>query len=322
MSSDSRGVRLGLLSAIGAHLLWGVFPLFWRELRDVDALEVVSHRVVWAFLFLALALPFVVRSLENDSRELLKRTIANPRMWGVYILAAALIAANWLIFIWAVGHNRVLETSLGYYISPLLTVVLGIIVVRERLSKAQWSAVLVVTFGVGIMAIAGGHPPWISICLAASFAVYGFLKKQAPLPALLGLFIENGFLLIPAIIFLGFRHWGTSGLEDSGLTGSGIFGRELYPSTMLILGGCITIAPLGLFAFAAPRVPLATMGILQYIGPTMQFFIGAVILKEPFDKWRLLGFSFVWIGLALYMFDTVSRSQKNSKKANVETPEP
>ena len=303
MPPDSRGFRLGMMSAIAAHLLWGVFPLFWRELRSVHPLEVVSHRVIWASGIILLGLPIILRLLGNSERKRVAQTLLQKKFVATYVLAGVLIGTNWLTFIWAVSNNRVLEASLGYFISPLLSVVLGVLVIRERLSRAQWSAVWVTAFGVLVMAIAGGKPPWVSLCLAGSFAVYGLVKKQAPLPALIGLLIENAVLILPAAIFL--TYWQAQG--------NSTFGADSYLTVFMLLGGCITIAPLALFAYAAPRVPLATIGILQFIGPTMQFIIGAFILAEPFDRWKLFGFSFVWIGLVVYLLDTTRQNQPASK---------
>lgn len=299
MPPESHGFRLGMISAIAAHVLWGLFPLFWRELRSVHPLEVVGHRVIWASAFILLSLPFILRWLGKSERERVSKTLREKKFVAIYILAGILIGINWLTFIWAVSNDRVLEASLGYFISPLLSVVLGVAVIGERLSRAQWNAVWITAAGVLIMAIAGGKPPWVSICLASSFAVYGLVKKQAPLPALIGLLIENAVLLVPAVCFL--VYWQS---QDNTT-----FGTDSYLSMFLVLGGCITIAPLALFAFAAPRVPLATIGILQFIGPTMQFVIGAFVLAEPFDRWKLGGFTFVWIGLVIYLLDTTKRNQ-------------
>lgn len=294
MPPEQRGFRLGMISAIAAHLLWGLFPLFWRELRTVNPLEVVSHRVIWASAFILLSLPFILRWLGKQERIRVAETLGSRKFIAIYILAGVLIGTNWLTFIWAVSNDRVLEASLGYFISPLLSVVLGVAVIGERLSRAQWNAVWITAAGVLVMAIAGGKPPWVSICLASSFAVYGLVKKQAPLPALIGLLIENAVLMLPAAIFL--IYWQAEGETT--------FGQDSYLTMFLLLGGIITIAPLALFAFAAPRVPLATIGILQFIGPTMQFVIGAFVLSEPFDRWKLSGFVFVWIGLVIYLIDT------------------
>ena len=240
-------MKLGLLSAVCAHLLWGVFPLFWRQLGGIDPLEVVGHRVLWAFTVLALALPLLLRACGAAERQQIAQQVRSRRVWLAYASAAILIALNWLTFVWAVNHERVLEASLGYYISPLLNVVLGVIVLRERLTRLQWIAISIVAIGVSVMAIASGYLPWVAIVLASTFAVYGLVKKQAPLPALIGLFFETALLIVPAIVFVAYvesTRGGQFALGDS---------RSLL---LLFLGGTVTILPLAFFAFAARRVPL------------------------------------------------------------------
>jgi len=222
----------------------------------------------------------------------------NGSVWLTHAFAAVLIAVNWLTFIWAVNHDRVLEAALGYYINPLLSVLLGVLVFRERLLRAQWFAVAIAAAGVSVIAIADGGLPWPSLLLACSFAVYAMVKKQAELPALLGLLLENAAILVPAVAFLAFVESTRGGALSAGDGGT---------VALLVTGGVITIMPLALFAHAATRVPLSTIGLLQYIAPTMQFIIGALILSESFDKWRLLGFSFVWVAIAIYMTSASSK---------------
>lgn len=295
MQPEQKELRLGLLAGVGAHVLWGTFPLFWRQLNAVDALEVVAHRVVWAFVFLLAASPLIYRSFPPQTRKLVRDSIGDSRALMTYALAAVLVGINWLTFIWAVNHERVLEASLGYYINPLLNVLLGVIVLSERLSKLQWLAVGIAAIGVGVMTVAGGGLPWVSLVLAFSFATYGLVKKKATLPVLVGLLLENAALLVPAIAMLFYIEATRGGELTAGNT------RIL---TFLVLGGLVTIAPLSLFAFAAKRVPLSTIGLLQYIGPTMQLLIGILILDETFDGYRLVGFVFVWIALAVYLYST------------------
>lgn len=299
MSASNNNLKLGLISAVLAHVLWGVFPLFWRQLGHVNALEVVCHRVLWAFVILLLALPLLVATLDKRSRANAWSAFRSFRHWRSTALAACLVAINWLTFIWAVNHDRVLEASLGYYINPLLNVVLGVLVIGERLSKYQWLAVMVATIGVGVMTVAEGGLPWVSLILACSFATYGLVKKQTSTPALIGLLFENAALLLPSLAYVAY-------VES---TAGGVFAEsDPWTITLLVLGGSITIAPLALFAYAAQRVPLSTIGILQYIGPSMQFLIGTLILHERFDRWRLIGFGFVWLGLAIYLVNSRKRN--------------
>lgn len=296
MHSDKSEVRTGLLAAVMAHVLWGVFPIFWRQLGDVDAMQVVCHRVLWSFVTLVLYFPLMWRSLDADTRQELKTALRDRRTWMIYAAAGFLIATNWLTFIWAVNHDRVLEASLGYYINPLLNVLIGVWVLGERLTGAQWTAICCAAFGVGIMTIAGGGLPWVSLVLACSFAFYSLIKKKAPLPALLGLLLETSTLLLPAVVFLAL----IESTSSQGLLQVG----DARLMVLLILGGTVTIAPLALFAYAARRAPLSAIGVLQYIAPTMQFLLGVFLFSEPFDRWQLLGFVFVWIALALYLLST------------------
>ncbi len=295
MQRENSELKLGLLSAIAAHVLWGVFPLFWRQVGHVDSLVVVCHRVIWAFLFLLLALPFLLHKTSEPEKQRFYAAVRTFSAWMTYGCAAALIAINWLTFIWAVNHDRVLEASLGYYINPLLNVFLGVLVLAERLTKLQWLAVAVATCGVGVITAAGGGLPWVSIVLACTFAMYALVKKQAKLPALFGLLLETAALLIPAVSYLALF-----GGETSGVLGT----PNLRTLAFLVMGGIVTVMPLGLFAYAAHRVPLSTIGLLQYIGPSMQFFIGVYVLSEPFDGWHFVGFAFVWTALAIYLFSS------------------
>ncbi|MEP3930933.1 EamA family transporter RarD, partial [Rhodopirellula bahusiensis] len=220
------------------------------------------------------------------------RELRSRRVWTIYVIAAVMIAINWLAFIWAVNNNRVLEASLGYYINPLLNVVLGVVVLGERLRWPQWMAVGFAAIGVSVMAIGNGGLPWVSMAMATSFAIYGLVKKKASLPVLLGLMLEVTVLVIPAAIYLGMRLAdGVSTMQ----TGTSVeFG-------MLLGAGLITIAPLAFFAAAVQRVDLSLMGILQYIGPTLQFLVGYVLFGETLDTSRKIGFVFVWTGLLIFL---------------------
>lgn len=292
MQPKRNDIFLGLLSAVLAHVLWGVFPLFWRLLESVDPFVVVCHRVLWSFVFLALGAPWLYRSLDPVSRSSVVGSLKRRKIWLAFSVAGILIATNWLTFIWAVNHERVLEASLGYYINPLLNVVLGVLVIGERLSPRQWTAVSIAAAGVVVITIASGGLPWPSLVLAVTFSIYALVKKKAPLPALLGLLLETGILLVPACFFLGYIQ-----STQGGIIGDG----HAQIVLLLIFGGAVTIMPLALFAFSARRIPLSTIGILQYIGPTLHFLIGTLVLHEAFDRWRLLGFVLVWIALAVFL---------------------
>ncbi len=295
----------GLICGALAHVMWGLFPLYWRHLKQVDSLVVVSHRVLWSWVFLALLLPLLWLLFERrPAAERSLRDFASPKIWLIYLLAGVLIGINWLIFIWAVGQNRVLEASLGYYINPLFNVLLGVLVVRERLNKLQWSAIAIAGVGVAVMALGGTGFPWISLLLAATFSLYGLVKKNAPMPPLVGLLLESSVLLAPAVAFL---YWNSTQTSEPIM-------RSGTTTWLLVAGGIITVMPLGLFAFAARRVKLSTLGILQYIGPTLQFAIGTLILAEPFGIARLAGFACVWIALVIYVFGMRAESKLASLK--------
>ncbi len=287
--------RVGLVCAVSAYTLWGLFPIYWRQIDVADSTELVCHRIVWSFVSLAILLPILMlRGWWGGGRTIM-RELSNPRVWLTYGVAAMMIAINWFAFIWAVNHERVLDASLGYYINPLISVLLGVLVLGERLDRWQWVAVAVAALGVVIMAIGTGGLPWVSLAMAGSFAIYGLVKKRARLPPLVGLWIEVTILAIPAAVYLGWRvSEGASALQ----LGS--------PRTimMLLFAGVITITPLALFAIAVRRLDLSLSGILQYVGPTLQFFVGAVLYGEPLDRTRMGGFVFVWLALILFIAAT------------------
>jgi chloramphenicol-sensitive protein RarD len=300
--------RQGYACALSAFVCWGLFPIYWRWLSSVPSTELVCHRIVWSFIFL---LAFAVfsrrgslfgsaegsgtkREPESDVDTPLAYTLSQMlKVTGIYTIAALLISVNWFTFIWAVNHGRVLEASLGYYINPLLSVLLGVVILGERLNRLQGVAIAIAAGGVSVMAYAGGGMPWISLALAGSFAVYGLVKKAAPLSSMNGLLIETAVLLIPAFAYVLMSESSGQGAigQGSGLT---IF--------LLMLGGCITVLPLALFATAAQRVPLSTMGVLQHIGPTLQFALGVLFFGEPFGTGRMVGFSLVWLGSLAFLW--------------------
>ncbi len=282
--------RAGLICGALAHVMWGSFPLFWRQVSFIDPLEVVCHRILWSWAILVCALPILIRLADSRLRAELGQSLRSLIVWKTYTLAAMLITVNWLVFIWAISNNRVIEASLGYYINPLLNVMLGVLVIRESLTRSQWFAVGIATLGVSVMAIAGNAIPWVSLLLAISFSLYGLVKKNATLPPLIGLLLESSVLVIPAVLFLIY-------VPASNRPP----GQVVSTQILLVLGGLLTIMPLALFAYAARRVPLSTLGILQYIGPTLQFLIGTMIFAEPFGYATVVGFVCVWIALLVYL---------------------
>lgn len=289
---STQKLRVGIACAIGAHTMWGLFPIYWRELNHVPSLELVWHRVLWAFVLLSIVIPLLLWRGEPRGFRWLGRQLADRKQWLIHGAAAFMIAINWFAFIWAVNNERVLEASLGYYINPLLNVLLGVVVLRERLVGIQWIAVAIATVGVTIMSVTSGSIPWVSFAMATSFALYGLIKKRASLPPLVGLWMELTVLLVPAVVSLGIKAFdGTGAMQQA----------ETIPRLMLVGGGLVTVAPLTLFAIAAKRVDLSLIGILQYVGPTLQFLVGVFLFHEPLNQWRIIGFLFVWTALFTFV---------------------
>jgi len=275
----SRGFWYGL----GAYAIWGLFPIYWTLIEFVPADQIIAHRIVWSFLLLVL-----VRRLPIARRERMELTRG---VVGLYAAAAVLIAVNWFVYVWAVTHHFIVETSLGYFITPLVNVLLGVVFLRERLRTVQWVAIALAAAGVGYLAIAYGDVPWIAMGLAVSFGTYGLVKKKAPLGSVAGLTLETGLLFVPALVFL-------SVVE---MRGTGAFLR-LDPATMALVAaaGPITTLPLVLFAAAVQRIPLSAIGILQFIAPTIQFLLGTLVYHEPFNHQQLVGFAFVWSAVIVF----------------------
>src|SRR5512142_1168795 len=277
--------RRGVLYAIGAYMMWGLFPLYWKQLETVPALQIIGHRIGWSFILLILVV-LVTRQWQAFRREAMTgRTIR------IYLAAAVLISVNWFTYVWAVTHGYVVETSLGYYINPLFSVLLGVTIFHERLRPVQWIPIVLAALGVLYLTITYRALPWIALALAFSFGLYGLVKKVAPLGSLYGLMLETGLLFLPALAYL-------IGCE---LAGQGAFLHSGGKADWMMVGaGLVTTVPLLLFASAAPRVPLTMIGILQYINPTMQFLLGVLVYKEPFTHDRLIGFGLVLLGLILF----------------------
>jgi len=285
----------GLAAAITAFLLWGLFPLYLKPLSGVPALEIMAHRIVWcclmvfAWLALRRELPAVWRALADPGTRL--RLVAS----------AALISVNWLVYVWAVTNEHTVDASLGYFINPLLNVVLGVLVLKERLNRAQWIAVTLAAAGVIYLTVATGRPPWIALALATSFALYGLIRKVVAVEAVPGLATET---LLLAPFAAAFLLWCQA-------QGSGALGHAGVEVDALLLGsGLVTALPLALFAFGARLIPLSTLGLLQYVGPTLQFLIGVLVFQEPFPRVRAVGFVLIWAALAFYAADGLWRSRK------------
>jgi chloramphenicol-sensitive protein RarD len=277
--------KKGLLYAFGAYFTWGLFPIYWKYLSHVSALQLLGHRILWSFALLLLILVFTG---QVDS---LRRKIFDLKTLRIYSIAAVLIGINWLTYVWAVNAGFIVETSLGYFINPLISVVLGMIFFKERLRPLQWVPVVLAALGVTYLTISYGRLPWIALTLAFSFGFYGLVKKLAPLSSVHGLTLETGILLFPAALYL----------VSSEIAGTAAFTHTGLGSDILMIGaGLVTTIPLLMFASAARRIPLSMIGFMQYLAPTMQFLIGVFIYKEPFSTQQLIGFSIVWLGLLLF----------------------
>ena len=287
--------RRGMWVAVGAYVLWGVMPLYWHLLKAVPSLQIVLHRIAWSALFVGAYL------LWRDGRGWLRRTLAGPRLGWMLALSGVLIAFNWGLYIWAVNAGHVVETALGYFINPLLNVLIGVLFLRERLRPLQWLSVAVAATGVLWLAVRYGQVPWIALALAASFGLYGVVRKLAHVDAVAGLGVESAYLFLPAIALLAWT-------EAHGGSGFGA-GYGAAASALLVLGGIVTALPLVGFAYAVRRIPLATVGLLQYIAPTLQFLIGVLVFREPFDRERLVGFACIWLALAIFAADGLLRTR-------------
>jgi chloramphenicol-sensitive protein RarD len=281
---------LGFWYGVGAYASWGVFPLYWKLVSDVPVFQVISHRIVWSALML-----FAYVAARGQLGAL-RESIAMPGVLRAYAFASLLIAINWGVFIWAVGAGRVVETSLGYYINPLFSVLLAVFVLGEKMRPAQWASIGIAAAGVLYIAVAHGDVPWISLLLATSFALYGLAKKRAPLGSVHGLALETGLLTVPAVVFLA-----CSELRGN----AALFHGAAQTDALLVGAGAVTIVPLLMFASAAQRIPLLWIGLLQYIAPTLQLAIGVLVFGEPFDDDRAVGFSLVWAALALFAVEGV-----------------
>lgn len=284
--------RRGVLYALTAYGLWGLMPLYVKALGKVPPLQIVAHRVVWASSLLAL---LVAATRQTEWLTLLRR---KPRVLWTFALSAGTLSVNWLVYIWAVGQGRVVDASLGYFINPLLSVVLGVVVLKERLRSAQWAAVGLAALGVLWLTLLAGELPWIGLTVAASFGVYGLLRKTAPIDALGGLTLETLLLLPVALGYVVYSSFGAGGAFAGGGTS-----RTL----LLLAAGPVTALPLLAFGAGARRIPLALVGILQYVAPTLQLLLGIVAFGEALPHRKLVGFALIWLAVLLYSAEALAR---------------
>ncbi|WP_274561350.1 EamA family transporter RarD [Streptomyces spiramyceticus] len=292
--------RTGLLYGIGAYGMWGLVPLFWPLLKPAGALEILAHRMVWSLAVVGIAL------LALRRWGWVKELIRQPRRLGLIAVAATVITVNWGLYIWAVNNGQVVEASLGYFINPLVTIAMGVLLLKERLRPAQWAAVGVGFAAVLVLAVGYGKPPWISLILAFSFATYGLVKKKVNLGGVESLAAETAIQFLPA---LGYLIWiGSHGDATFGVQGTG-------HAALLAATGIVTAAPLVCFGAAAIRVPLSTLGLLQYLAPVFQFGLGVVYFHEAMPPERWAGFSLVWAALALLTWDALRTARRGRAEA-------
>ena len=290
----------GLVYAALAYVLWGLFPIYFHALARVDAFEIVMHRSLWSFVFVWAVL------LAMRRLQWVRGVVRQPRMLAQFALSALLLSGNWTLYVWAVNHGNVVEASLGYFVTPLVNVLLGTWVLHERPRRLQWLAVAVAACGVLWLTATLGRPPWIALGLAITFGFYGLLRKTAPLGALEGLAVETGVIAPLALAFLAWMSAPHGGLQ-------GMFaGKDAATVGWLLFAGPLTAIPLLLFASGARRIPLSVLGLLQYLSPTLQFLLGVSLFHEAFSADRLVGFALIWAALALYAGEGLLRNRGQS----------
>jgi chloramphenicol-sensitive protein RarD len=286
-------MQIGILYAATAYILWGLFPIYFKALQNVSPVQILWHRVVWAFVLLLIILA------ARRQWSWITRVSRQPKILAGFGASALLLSINWYLYIWSVNNDHVVDASLGYFMNPLVSVLLGFALLHERLRAIQWAAVALAAAGVAWLTLLAGHPPWIGLGLALSFGFYGLLRKTASLGALEGLSLET-FLLFP--VALGYLAW-LSLNDESAFTHA-----TLNSKCLLIAAGPITAFPLLLFAAGARRIPLSTLGLLQYLAPSLQLLLGVWLYNEPFGGQRLIGFAVIWSALALYSLDGLWRA--------------
>lgn len=288
--------RKGLAITVGTFLIWGVVPLYWHLLKAVPSFQIIAHRIVWSAV---LVLGWL---LLKNGLGWWRQIRAQPRAVPLLGVSSLLIAFNWGLYIWAVNAGHVVETSLGYFINPLINVVLGVLVLRERLSPAQWIAVGFALAGVAWLTVQAGSPPWIALGLAFSFGLYGLVRKTVAVDAVAGLGVESLYLFLPGLAYVV---WG-----EFGHGGGFVDGYGWRDDLLLVLGGVVSAVPLIGFAYGVRRIPLSVVGLLQYIAPSLQLLIGVLVFKEAFDATRAVGFAAIWAGLLIFASDGLWRARR------------
>lgn len=288
----------GLPAALGAFILWGLLPLYWKSLDGTSSIEIICHRIIWSTI-----VTWLLLILSKKAGNLCS-VIKDKKVLLCFVLSSLLLSANWLLYIWAVNQDYIVETSLGYYINPLINVLFGVFFFQERLRRMQWLAIFFAFIGVCYLTFIYGQFPWIAMALAVSFGLYGLLRKKATLPSIEGLALETTIVLIPALIIFFFL---------AGQGQSDFVQQDNSVRFLLAGAGIVTTLPLLLFGFAAQRLPLSTLGIVQYIAPTIQLCIGIFVYGEAFPREQMIGFMMVWSGLVVYATEGIIMRVKRKK---------
>ena len=281
---------VGVAYAVGAFLIWGFTPIYFKTLKSIPAFEILMHRMVWSFIFLLPLVFFLGRRRE------MAQVLKTPRSLLILLATTLIVGSNWFVFIWAINNDQILQTSLGYYINPLINVLMGMVFLKERLRRPQIVAVLLAAVGVACLTVSIGEPPWIALFLAVSFSAYGLIRKVAPVNPLVGLTIETMLLSVFALAYLANLY----------LNGSGAFLRTGVPNSILLMcAALVTAVPLLLFTSGAKRIHFSTLGILQYIAPSGTFILAVFVYAEPFRTAQLVTFLFIWSALVIYSVDSI-----------------
>ena len=277
--------RAGFALGLAAYGLWGVLPIYFKQVATVPAVDIVAHRVIWSLPFLALLIAV------SKGWAKVRAAITRPRTLGILMVTALLIAANWLLYVYAVTGGHILAASFGYYLNPLVNVLLGRFVLRERLTPLQWAAVAIAAVGISVLAAGAGGQLWISLTLCLTFALSGLLRKIVPADAITGLGVETALLFPVAILWLGWQAG----------AGQPVMGHGDRQAALLVLAGIVSTTPLLLFTAAAKRLPYSTLGMLQFVAPTLQFLVAVLLYGEPFTTAHAIAFPAIWLALALYV---------------------
>lgn len=302
MQNNLKEQKLGFIYAISCYILWGIFPIYWQSLaaENVPAEQILAQRIFWSFLFAFAIVPF------RRQVGVVLSALKQPKLMLVFFMSAALLSLNWLTYVWAVTNEKVLDSSLGYFMSPLFSILLGRVFLQERLNLAQKLSVSIAVVGVIWLTFLASSIPWIAIILTFSFGFYGLIRKLAPLPPVPALVVETLWMLPFALFFLYF--WQTNNML--------VFTQlSSFSKWILVLSGIVTTVPLILFAAGAKRISLTNLGIVQYVSPSLQFFIGLLILKEDFSFHKFIGYALVWIAVALYVFASLKSIQRKTPSA-------